>query len=175
MFSLKKNIYLPVLSGTILGSLLYVTLLSNYNIIDINICKIEDDMINNNYILYMVQQKIIIIIIMLIIVIISTYKISVSVFSILLGIYYACVSCFLFCQYGLESYKMIIKLFIPHYLLYLFSLYFIGSKILYINDHHNNYKNNNKFNNINYFVKILLAVCIIIMGCISEIFYKKFF
>ena len=171
MFSCKKHVYFPILLGLLCGTIIYIWKFRLLGLFDkeIQIFKIEDASMDLcDYSLYIIRQRVISFIMIIIFTFLFSYKLSIILVEFLFGIYYAIVSSALFCQFGLMSYKLIISFFIPHFIIYVICLYYGGKYII------NNNCYQNKINNLNFFVKILLIIFLMSIGVFCEVFLKKF-
>lgn len=162
--------YYPILFGMLCGTIIYILKFDLISLFDkeIQFFKVGDASAHlSNYFLYIIRQRLISFIVIIVFTFLFSYKISIVLINMLLGIYYGIVSCTLFCEFGFISYKYIIGLFFPHYIIYIICLYLTGKFIVYRECNHN------KINNLNSFVKILLIFFLMIAGVFCEVFLKK--
>lgn len=163
----KKYIISPLLFGMVLGTIWFLFQFKNIDVYynAMQFCKLKVNGFNNNHlILYIIKQRVVEMVILMIISFLFSYKIALLSANFIFGIYYGVSSCILFSQYGLVSYKLLIGMFFPHCVIYFICSYYIGKYLIY---------NNNKINNLNYFVKILFIIIFMLLGVLGEIFFQK--
>lgn len=177
--SYKHYTYLPLLLGLITGTLIYIIKIifdssRDFYFIEDNIIDICNSLdVGRNSSLYFFNQRIIVAVAFLIVQLIFSYYFASAFFNYLFGIYYIIISSNIIFTYGFDGLILIACLFIPHFMFYYYAVCLLG-KWFYCNEDssRNIYE---RFNNINFFVKIIIIILMLLAGVFFEYFFQKNF
>lgn len=177
--SYKHYTYLPLILGLITGVLIYIIKIifdsSNdiYFIEDkiIDLCKSLDMEYNSS--LYFFNQRIIVVVAFLIVQLIFSYYFASAFFNYIFGIYYIIISVNIIIIYGFDGLILIACLFLPHFIFYYYAVCLLGKWFFCNETSYNNIYE--RFNNINFFVKIIIIILMLLAGVLFEYFFQKNF
>lgn len=168
--------YLPMLLGIILGGVLYI-IMSGLDITMYNL-SIDNDYLSISNLSeisykYIIKQRIMLFVAFVILQLLFSYKFTAFLMNMIFGLYYIFFSVRTIIEYGMEGLLFSLILFLPYFLFYFNCVCLIGKWFSC------NYDNNNflyeRFNNFNFFVKVIIIIVMLLLGVVFEIFFQKFF
>ena len=175
-YAYKYYTYLPLMMGVISGGIIFII----YLLLDgsIDFLSLESNYFdyfytNSSTNTYIINQRIIIFILFLIITLLFSYYFAAFMFNYILGIYYMLFSVYIIIEYGIKGMLGVFVLFLPFFMFYFYSICLMGKWFFSNSDYLKcQYE---RFNNINFFVKIILLIVMLLVGMAFEVFFQKNF
>lgn len=170
--------YYPVFLGMVLGSFFFLILSVSSDLLlfdkgleDFKICSVLN-LPAWNLVVYILRRRFFQIILFGILVVLFSYPLVAGLFNFSFGIYFGAILCSLFLKFAFRGLWYCLACFFPHYIIYFFTIYYIGKWFFNDDKRYISYGNVNK---LQYFIQIFVIFFVIFLALFWEIKIQKNF